>query len=139
MIIVTPEVSWIAIAPDLILALGAAAVLLVEVQWKPPVRILGYVTAASLVVAVGFSVLQWILAGDAIAAGNDVTLLAFSNMVTMDGLAVFARLALLPPPGSACSPGGALSKVSVVAAPRASPWCCWRPPAFRSWSPRTIW
>ena len=67
MIIVTPEVSWIAIAPDLILALGAAAVLLVEVQWKPPVRILGYVTAASLVVAVGFSVLQWILAGDAVA------------------------------------------------------------------------
>ncbi|HSO50180.1 MAG TPA: proton-conducting transporter membrane subunit, partial [Acidimicrobiia bacterium] len=93
--IVTPEVSWIAIAPDLVLALGAAAVLLVEVQWKPPARVLGYVTAATLVAAIGLSVLQWTLAGDAVAAGDQDTLLAFSNMVTMDGLAVFARLALL--------------------------------------------
>jgi len=93
--IVTPEVSWIAIAPDLVLALGAAAVLLVEVQWKPPSRILGYVTAAGLAAAIGFSVLQWILVGDAVAAGDEATLLAFSNMITMDGLAVYARVALL--------------------------------------------
>jgi NADH-quinone oxidoreductase subunit N len=94
-VIVTPEVSWIAIAPDLVLALGAAAVLLVEVQWKPPARVLGYVTAATLVAAIGFSLLQWTLASEAVAAGDEATLLAFSNMVTMDGLAVFARLALL--------------------------------------------
>src|SRR3990172_1920082 len=90
-----PEVSWIAIAPDLVLAIGAAAVLLVEVQWKPPARILGYVTAATLVMAIVLSGLQWALAGDAVATGNQGTLLAFSNMITMDGLAIFARFALL--------------------------------------------
>ncbi|MEX1125839.1 MAG: hypothetical protein WEE53_09285, partial [Acidimicrobiia bacterium] len=83
--IVTPEVSWISIAPDLVLALGAAAVLLVEVQWKPPARILGYLTAAAVVAALGFSVMQWIEAGDAVATGNETTLVAFSGQITTSG------------------------------------------------------
>ncbi len=93
--IVTPEVSWIAIGPDIALALGAAAVLLVEVQWKPRARVLGYVTAATLAIAAGLSVLQWSSAGDAVATGSTDTLVAFSGLVTMDGLAIFARFALL--------------------------------------------
>jgi NADH-quinone oxidoreductase subunit N len=93
--IVTPEVSWIAIGPDIALALGAAAVLLVEVQWKPRALVLGYVTAAALVIAAGLSVLQWFLAGDAVATDSTDTLVAFSGLVTMDGLAIFARFALL--------------------------------------------
>jgi NADH-quinone oxidoreductase subunit N len=93
--IVTPEVSWIAIAPDLVLALGAAAVLLVEVQWKPRALVLGYVTAATLAVAAGLSVLQWFSAGDAVASASTQSLVAFSGLITMDGLAVFARFALL--------------------------------------------
>ncbi|HVR76813.1 MAG TPA: NADH-quinone oxidoreductase subunit N [Acidimicrobiia bacterium] len=93
--IATPEISWIAIAPDLLLALGAAAVLLVDVQWKPPARVLAWVVGVTLVSAIGFAVLQWFQAHDAMAAGDSTTRIAFSGLIVMDGFAVFARLALL--------------------------------------------
>jgi NADH-quinone oxidoreductase subunit N len=93
--ITTPEISWLAIAPDLILALGAAAVLLVDVQWKPPSRVLGWIVGGTLVVATGFSVLQWFQAFDAMAAGDTESRIAFSGLIVMDGFAVFARFALL--------------------------------------------
>jgi NADH-quinone oxidoreductase subunit N len=94
-VITTPEISWIAIAPDLVLALGAAIVLLVDVQWKPQARVIGVVVGATLVVAAGFSVLQWFQAGDAVTAGDGESLIAFSGMIVVDGFAIFARLALL--------------------------------------------
>jgi len=90
-----PEISWIAIAPDLALAVGAAAVLLVDVQWKPRPRVLGSLVAGTLLVAVGLSVIQWFLAGDAVAVDDQQSLLAFSGLISMDGFAVYARLALL--------------------------------------------
>ena len=90
-----PEISWIAILPELILAVGAAAVLLVEVQWKPPTRALGAIAAASVVAAIAFSVIQWFLAGDARETEQLGDLIAFSGLVVMDGLAVFGRIALL--------------------------------------------
>ena len=93
--IATPEISWIAIAPDLLLALGAAAVLLVDVQWKPPARVLGWVVGVTLALAMGFTVLQWFQAHDAMVVGDSTTRLAFSGLIVMDGFAVFARLALL--------------------------------------------
>ena len=93
--ITPPEISWIAIAPDLLLALGAAAVLLVDVQWKPPARILGWVVGVTLTSAIGFSVLQWFQAYDAMAAGDSEARIAFSGLIVMDGFAVFSRLALL--------------------------------------------
>jgi NADH-quinone oxidoreductase subunit N len=93
--IATPEISWIAIAPDLVLAVGAALVLLVDVQWKPRARILGGVVAAVLLVSAGFTVLQWFQASDAAGAGDFESLVAFSGLIVMDGFAVFARLALL--------------------------------------------
>jgi NADH-quinone oxidoreductase subunit N len=93
--ITPPEVSWIAIAPDLILALGAAVVLLVEVQWKPAVRVLGLVTGLSLVLAVGATLLQKLAAEDAMLAADPGSLVAFSGMILMDGFAVFSRFALL--------------------------------------------
>jgi NADH-quinone oxidoreductase subunit N len=93
--ITPPEISWLAIAPDLILALGAAAVLLVDVQWKPPSRVLGWIVGGTLVVAIGFSVLQWFQAFDAMAAGDTESRIAFSGLIVMDGFAVFARFALL--------------------------------------------
>jgi NADH-quinone oxidoreductase subunit N len=91
----TPEISWIAILPELVLALGAAGVLLVEVQWKPKVIALGTIAGATVVLASGLSVLQWIQAADAIDNGTPGTLLVFSRLVVMDGLAVFGRFALL--------------------------------------------
>jgi NADH-quinone oxidoreductase subunit N len=92
---VTPEISWIAILPELLLALGAAGVLLVEVQWKPESRVLGAVAGASVVVAAGFSIIQWIQASDAVGGGNPGELVVFSGLVVMDGFAVFGRFALL--------------------------------------------
>lgn len=93
--IATPDVSWIAILPELVLALGAVAVLLVEVQWKPATRVLGVISAIILVVAISFTLLQWIQAGDALEFGGLGTLVAFSGMVVMDGFAVFGRFVLL--------------------------------------------
>lgn len=93
---ITPEISWIAILPELVLALGAAGVLLVEVQWKPRARALGTVAAASLTVALALTVVQWARAQDAFTGvGQLDELVAFSRMVLMDGFAVFGRFAIL--------------------------------------------
>ncbi|MEE8406841.1 MAG: NADH-quinone oxidoreductase subunit N [Acidimicrobiia bacterium] len=93
--IATPDVNWIAILPELVLALGAVAVLLVEVQWKPATRVLGVISAITLVVAISFTLLQWAQAGDALEFGGLGALVAFSGMVVMDGFAVFGRFVLL--------------------------------------------
>lgn len=89
------DVMWIAILPELALALGAAAVLLVEVQWKPLARTLGIVAAFAIVLAGSFSIVQWFQASDADAVGAYFDLIAFSGMIVMDGFAVFGRVALL--------------------------------------------
>lgn len=90
-----PEVSWIAILPEILLALGAAAVLLVEVQWKPEARVLGTLAGGAVVLAGAVTVVQWIQAGDTVAVGQPGDLLVFSGMVVMDGLAIFGRFVLL--------------------------------------------
>lgn len=95
MTVPTPEISWIAILPELLLALGAAGVLLVEVQWKPRPNVLGAVAGAAVVLAAAFSVIQWFQASDALGVGTPGRLVAFSGLVIMDGLAVFGRFALL--------------------------------------------
>jgi NADH-quinone oxidoreductase subunit N len=92
---ITPEVSWIAIAPDLILALGAVVVLLVDVQWKPASRVLGFVTGYTLLLATGFTVIQWALAANSVEIGDTEALVAFSGMITMDGFAILSRFILL--------------------------------------------
>jgi NADH-quinone oxidoreductase subunit N len=91
----TPDVNWLAIAPELAMAFAAAIILLVEVQWKPRARVLGLIAAGSLVVASAMSVVQWLFAIDAFAAGSFSELRAFSGMILMDGFAIFARFALL--------------------------------------------
>ena len=93
--IAPPEISWIAIAPDLALAVGAALVLLVDVQWKPRHEVLGWLIGATLAVVAGLTILQWLIWTDAVAAGDSTSLIAFSGMITMDGFTVFARLALV--------------------------------------------
>lgn len=91
----TPSISWLAIGPELALALGAAFVLLVEVQWKPATRVLGWIAGLSLMIAGGLTVVQWVSAQDAMAAGTPGELIGFSGMVLMDPFAVFGRAALL--------------------------------------------
>lgn len=90
-----PEISLLAILPELVLALGAAAVLLVEVQWKPATGILGAVAGFTLAAAAGVSVVQWLDAQQTLGAGAAGDLVAFSGMITVDGFAVFGRLALI--------------------------------------------
>lgn len=93
---ITPEISWIAILPELVIALGAAGVLLVDVQWKPRhAGTLGSVVGGTLVIALAITVVQWVQAGDAISALNPNELIVFSGMILMDGFAVFGRFALL--------------------------------------------
>jgi NADH-quinone oxidoreductase subunit N len=93
--VTTPEISWLAILPELLLALGAAGVLLVDVQWRPVTRVLGAVTAFVVLAAAGVTVVQWIEVGDVLEAGTPDELVVFSGLVLMDGLAVFGRLALI--------------------------------------------
>jgi NADH-quinone oxidoreductase subunit N len=93
--IITPEINWLAILPELVLAVGAAAVLLVEVQWKPRPTVLGAITAWVLALAVGITVVQWDHALARAEPGMRTELIAFSGMVVVDGIAVFGRLILL--------------------------------------------
>ncbi len=92
---ITPEVSWLAILPELLMAVGAAAVLLVDVQWKPPAWVLGSLAGGSVFFAAIAGLFQWLVAGDAVAAGTPGELIVFSGMLVMDGFAVFGRFALL--------------------------------------------
>ena len=92
---ITPEVQWIAILPELVMAFGAVAVLLVEVQWKPRAATLGAIAAISILLAGALTLLQWVQAGDALTFGTTDELIAFSGMIVMDGFAVFGRFALL--------------------------------------------
>jgi NADH-quinone oxidoreductase subunit N len=93
----TPDISWIAIAPELVLALGAAVVLLVEVQWKPGSKVMGWIAASTLFLAMAFTSLQWALYESAVQAvpPSNADLFVFSGMITMDGFGIFSRLALL--------------------------------------------
>jgi NADH-quinone oxidoreductase subunit N len=92
---ITPEVSWLAILPELALALGAALVLLLDVQLKPPPFILGLVTAFPLLFAVGVTVVQWLEVASLTEVGATPDLMVFSGLIVMDGFAVFGRFALL--------------------------------------------
>lgn len=91
----TPEISWMAILPEVALALGAAAVLLVEVQWKPRAGVLGALAGGSVGLAAVFAVLQWFQAADSVEFGTSGDLIAFSGLVVMDGFAVFGTFVLL--------------------------------------------
>ena len=87
--ITPPEISWLAIAPDLALALGAAVVLLVDVQWKPAPRVLAWVTGVIVAVAVALTWAQWA------RSGAEERVLTFSGLISMDGFAIFSRQLLV--------------------------------------------
>lgn len=108
---ILPEINWLAILPELVLALGAAAVLLVEVQWKPSSDVLGLVAGFSLLLAAIFTVFQWLLATEVIGAGRPGELLEFSGLVVMDGMAIFGRFALIAVTALALMAGWGLYEV----------------------------
>lgn len=90
--ITPPTISWLGIAPELVLGVGAALVLLVEVQWRPARRLLAGLAAAIVVAAAGFAVAlhRFLDAGEGID-----TLLPFAGMIALDGFGLFARYVLL--------------------------------------------
>jgi hypothetical protein len=91
-----PVISWLGIAPEIVLAVGAALVLLIEVQWSPSRRVLAGFAGGVLVVALGFSVALHRFLD--IGEGID-TLLPFAGMIALDGFGVFARYVLLAAAG----------------------------------------
>lgn len=93
-----PSISWFAIAPEVALAVGAAAILLVDVQWKPRTRVLGYLAATALTVAIAFSIAQWLKLDEILALPRDEffkAFLPFGQMVALDASSVLARLIVL--------------------------------------------
>lgn len=87
-----PVVSWLGIAPELVLGVGAALVLLIEVQWKPSRTAIAWAGGAAVIAAALLSVLLHarIESGDGIS-----TFLPFAGMIALDGFGVFARYVLL--------------------------------------------
>jgi NADH-quinone oxidoreductase subunit N len=92
--VIFPEVNWIGILPEVILALGAAAVLLIDVQWAPRPRILARLTFGLLLAAGGAALVQriWL---QGLSAGELSQALPFAGMVVVDPYSVFARLVLV--------------------------------------------
>ena len=82
------SVSLVAILPEVALVLGAVLVLLVEVQWKPDLRVHGILAAASIAGAVGGLFAQWreiypnvegVVGGE-----GPFPIFAYSDMVVID-------------------------------------------------------
>jgi NADH-quinone oxidoreductase subunit N len=95
-VIEPPDINWLGILPDLILGLGAAAVLLIDVQWKPRPRVLCQAAGTFMVLA-GIGVLiqrVWLLglAPEELTAAN---LTPFGAMLVVDEYGVFAHLLLI--------------------------------------------
>ncbi|HJU51664.1 MAG TPA: NADH-quinone oxidoreductase subunit N [Acidimicrobiia bacterium] len=93
--ITPPEINWLAILPLLVLGLGAAVVLLVDVQWKPAPSRLNFLAVVILgLAALGTGAQGWWLgrreAGE--LAGSP---LPFGGMVVIDRYAIFAGLLLI--------------------------------------------
>lgn len=86
-----PTISWLGIAPELILGVGAALVLLLEVQWGPPRRVLVWTAGGILAVAATFAVVLHRY----IQTGEDIdTFMPFAGMIALDTFGVFARYVL---------------------------------------------
>lgn len=106
-----PSVSWLAIAPELVLALGAALVLLIDVQWKPRTRVVGAAAGAFLLAALVFAVAQWGRAGGLrrVTAPQDLAgFFPFGRMVVLDRVTVMANLVILVVAGLGIASGWGL-------------------------------
>lgn len=97
-----PAISWIGIGPEVALGVGAAVILLVEVQWHPSRRLLGGLAGAILVLAAGLAVAlhRYLETSDTIE-----TLLPFGGMIALDGFGVFVRYVLLAVAGLGLASG----------------------------------
>ncbi len=104
-----PDVSWLAIGPEVVLAVGAAILLLVEVQFLPPIRRLGALAAAVLVGAFGLTVWQWFRVDQLLSAPGSPDFVAgflpFGQMIVLDHGSVLARFVMIAVAGLAVASG----------------------------------
>ena len=91
-----PDISWLGILPELILGLGAALVLLIDVQWKPRSRVLCQTAGVILALAGVAALIQRIwLAGLIPEEQTAANLTPFGGMLVIDDYGVFAHLLLI--------------------------------------------
>ncbi len=90
--------SWLAIAPDGILLLGALGVLGAEVIWKPGHRVWAAITGGSVVLAILMALVQWNRVADQGASlhysGPGVGLDATTPMYVLDAFSAFGGVIL---------------------------------------------
>ncbi|MDH3729637.1 MAG: NADH-quinone oxidoreductase subunit N [Acidimicrobiia bacterium] len=79
--------SFLGVAVEVVLVVGALAVLTADLIWEPPRRVLGVLTGATLAVAAGFGWLQW---DQTVRDGN--ASLQYSDMIALDGYGALAGL-----------------------------------------------
>ncbi len=98
--VAAPSVYWTAIGPELAMGIGAALVLLLDVQFKPATKVLGRFVFFVLLVALGLTFAQHLAVDDIMARGTgDPAFLErfvpFSGMIVLDRAAVFARFVIV--------------------------------------------
>jgi NADH-quinone oxidoreductase subunit N len=98
------NVAFLPIAPEIVLLIGALAVLMVEVTLKLGRRAWGLLAGTAIVAAFGFSVLQWLRVGDVgdqlNFSARDVASIRLP-MVVMDHLSAFSGMLLFAVAGLA--------------------------------------
>ncbi|MFQ5966851.1 MAG: NADH-quinone oxidoreductase subunit N [Acidimicrobiia bacterium] len=82
-------VSFLAVAPEIALVIGALIILGGEVYRHPPTQQLGAVVGVTLAVAFGLAVAQWV------QVRNCGAFLSFGGMILTDHFSVFARFVVL--------------------------------------------
>jgi NADH-quinone oxidoreductase subunit N len=85
------NMDFLAVAPIVALSVGALAVLLVDIMWRPRPVVWGALAGASLFAAGVALVVQWT---DVVGDGGEPDLF-FSGMLAVDGYSVFAGLLVI--------------------------------------------
>jgi NADH-quinone oxidoreductase subunit N len=94
--IAPPAINWLAILPEIILGFGAAAVLLIDVQWKPHPRMVARAGAGILVLAGLAAIAQsWWVRGLLPEEQTTSNLTPFGRMVVLDGFGILGHLLLV--------------------------------------------
>jgi NADH-quinone oxidoreductase subunit N len=83
------NMSFLAVAPEVILGVGALLVLLVDIMWKPRPIWWGWIAGAAIVGALVAAGFQW---NEAVRSGEPS--LYFSGFIAVDGYSAFAGLVL---------------------------------------------
>ncbi len=93
---VEPAVSLVAILPELIFVLGAVAVLMIDVTWKPALHVHGWTAALAVAGATGALFAQWreVDANSIQLAYGDMILLDYQGILFKGALIVVAALGL---------------------------------------------